>query len=231
MRSKLVGIDDYSKRLIKIATDCASTCDILPSLPRVGRRKRNADNEEESVEEHYKRKLVKPFLEHMIQELLRRFSQKIGKLFLPSRLICSNIAKLGQEKIEEIAANLHETYYTDLVTDLAGLVAEISIWAKKWENTDIEFRPKTLLSSLKECNPGFYPNLFTLMQILCILPVSSAECERSFSTMKRLKTYIRSTMGQSRLSALALINIHFNFVIDPEKIVEIYMNQPTRRLW
>ena len=34
----------------------------------------------------------------------------------------------------------------------------------------------------------FFPNIFTLMTILAILPVSSADTDRSFSAMKRLKT-------------------------------------------
>lgn len=49
-------------------------------------------------------------------------------------------------------------------------------------------------------------------------PVSISEGEpedlkptsRSFSTLKRLKIYIRNTMGQARLNDLALIDIHRN---------------------
>ena len=36
-------------------------------------------------------------------------------------------------------------------------------------------------------------------------------------------------MGQSRLSFLALINIHFEIQIDPNEIVEIFMNQSNHR--
>ena len=226
---KLAGVDDYSARIVKVASDCASTCGVSAYLPRVGRRRRDDNDQVECVDEHYKRKLVIPFLQHMIDELARRFNKKIHDLFLPSMLICSNIAKVEPEKIDEISANLHRSYSTDLVTDVEGLVAEILRWAQKWKA--VEDRPKTLLTSLKACNPDFYPNLFTLMQILCILPVSSAECERSFSALTRLKTYLRSTMEQSRLSSLALIMIHYDFIIDPVVIVELFMNQPNHRFW
>jgi len=37
--------------------------------------------------------------------------------------------------------------------------------------------------------------LFTL---LLVLPVSSCEAERSFSSLRRLKRYLRSTMAQSK---------------------------------
>ena len=45
--------------------------------------------------------------------------------------------------------------------------------------------------------------------------------ERANSCLKNLKSYLRSTMGQERLSSLALMNIHyvnFNSVIDKFKL-------------
>ena len=165
----------------------------------------------------------------MITELRRRFSKKHASLFLPSRLICSNVVNLDVVQLEEMSTQLHEAYSTDLSPDPKELHAEILRWKTKWQVKDL--RPHTLLNSFKECNPGYYPNLFTLLKILSILPVSSAECERAFSTLKRLKTYLRSTMGQDRLSFLALINIHFDLPINAEDIVEIFMNQPNHRFW
>ena len=41
-----------------------------------------------------------------------------------------------------------------------------------------------------------------------VLPVTSCEAERSFSTLRRIKTYLRSTMKQERLIGLALLNVH-----------------------
>ena len=40
------------------------------------------------------------------------------------------------------------------------------------------------------------------------MPATNAASERSFSTMKRVKTYLRSSMGQERLNHLMLINIY-----------------------
>ena len=39
-------------------------------------------------------------------------------------------------------------------------------------------------------------------------PVTSVECERSFSAMRRLKTWLRRTTGQSRLNHELLLVIH-----------------------
>ena len=56
------------------------------------------------------------------------------------------------------------------------------------------------------------PELSKLMKIFAVLPISSCEAERSFSTLRRLKTYLRSNMGQNRLSSLALMNIERTIV-------------------
>ena len=43
---------------------------------------------------------------------------------------------------------------------------------------------------------------------MMVLPVTSYEAERSFSTLRRLKTYLHTTMSQERLNGLALLNIY-----------------------
>ncbi|CAM8882900.1 unnamed protein product [Rhodiola kirilowii] len=44
------------------------------------------------------------------------------------------------------------------------------------------------------------------------VPVTVASAERSFSKLKILKSYLRSTMSQERLNALALISIEHEFL-------------------
>ena len=57
-----------------------------------------------------------------------------------------------------------------------------------------------------EMNQSF-PNIATVYKICLTIPVSSVSTERSFSCVKRIKSYLRSTMGQERLSSLSIINI------------------------
>ena len=52
------------------------------------------------------------------------------------------------------------------------------------------------------------PVLHKVATILATIPATSCSAERSFSGLRRMKTYHRSTMGQDRLSSIiALINI------------------------
>ncbi len=52
-----------------------------------------------------------------------------------------------------------------------------------------------------------YPNVRVALRISATLPVTVAAAERSFSKLKFIKTYLRSTM-QERLSGLSIISIN-----------------------
>ena len=47
-----------------------------------------------------------------------------------------------------------------------------------------------------------------LVKILLIIPATNATSERSFSTLRRVKSYLRSNMKQSRLNHLITCNIY-----------------------
>ena len=59
-----------------------------------------------------------------------------------------------------------------------------------------------------------------LLRILITCPASSCEAERSFSALRRLKTYLRSTMQQSRLNSLAICYIH-KHILDKLNVVSL----------
>uniref|UniRef100_H3BCV1 DUF4371 domain-containing protein n=1 Tax=Latimeria chalumnae TaxID=7897 RepID=H3BCV1_LATCH len=46
-----------------------------------------------------------------------------------------------------------------------------------------------------------------LLQILITTPMTTVESERCFSTLKRIKTFLKNTMNQDRLNALALLSM------------------------
>ena len=53
-----------------------------------------------------------------------------------------------------------------------------------------------------------HPNFEILLKIFATLPITTASSERSFSSLKLIKTYLRSTMINDRLNGLAMLNIH-----------------------
>ena len=51
------------------------------------------------------------------------------------------------------------------------------------------------------------PNLIIAIRIFLILSISVASCERSFSKLKLIMNYLRSTMSQIRLTSIAILSI------------------------
>ena len=79
-----------------------------------------------------------------------------------------------------------------------------------------------------------FPVFSKLLKIFCYLPINSCEAERSFSALRRVKSYLRTTMGQSRLSNLAVIHIERETAAhvvstEMEKLVDIFGSQNMRR--
>ena len=62
------------------------------------------------------------------------------------------------------------------------------------------------------------------------MPVSTATPERSFSTMRRVKTYLRATMKTERLSALAPMHAYKDITIDGEAVAREFCGKKNRML-
>ena len=69
------------------------------------------------------------------------------------------------------------------------------------------------------CLTSSYPTLhevfsevLTLTRLFLVIPATSATAERSFSTMRRLQTYIRSTMTTERLNSVMVLNVHIGML-------------------
>ena len=73
----------------------------------------------------------------------------------------------------------------------------------------------------------------TLLSIIITTPMTSAESERNFSTLKRIKTFTRNTMGQKRLNALSMLSIENTFInglLDfNDKVIERFAQAKNRR--
>ena len=79
-----------------------------------------------------------------------------------------------------------------------------------------------------------FPEFSKVVHILAVISATSCSAERSFSALRRLKTYLRSTIwGQKRVSDIALINIkraYANSVVnnDMDRIIDIFSRQNGR---
>lgn len=76
-----------------------------------------------------------------------------------------------------------------------------------------------------------FPEMYKLLTLFITLPVTVASAERSFSKLKLIKTYIRSTMSQERLDDLAILSIENKEAkkIDKTKLIIDFANVNARR--
>lgn len=64
------------------------------------------------------------------------------------------------------------------------------------------------LRSLDPAIRKMFSEVEQLVRLLLTVPCSNAEAERSFSALRRLKTYLRNSMDQERLNHLAVMHVH-----------------------
>ena len=218
--------DDPSvwKELYERGKQLAADVDIEPRIPRTaGRQQHRVNIPAETPEMYWQRAVYFPLVDHLVQELTDRLlSQEdrfLGQYLVPAKLNAFNSGVQGK---------LYETYKTDL-SEKKDFDNEILRWQTKWSHSTEE-KPVALTETLQHANPDPYPNVVTIITILLTMPVSTATPERSFSTMRRVKTYLRSTMKRERLSALALMHAYRDMPIDVEALIHEFCPKKNRRL-
>ncbi|KAF7642049.1 hypothetical protein LDENG_00265480, partial [Lucifuga dentata] len=84
----------------------------------------------------------------------------------------------------------------------------------------------------KENLLDLYPNLSIILSLLLTLPVTVASGERSFSALKLIKTYLRSTMCQEQLSDLAILSIEQKprRMLDMEYLIMAFANAKAQKV-
>lgn len=163
------------------------------------------DTPSSNVAEHFLRNIYIPYLDHVIVELDGRFQDGRSTAMKLQALVASRSVDASFIDIAEAV----EFYAADLPEPEASVVsAEFRRWSTRWSETQADKRPTSALDSLVACDSHFYPNICVLLRIFCTLPVSTASVERTFSTLRRLKTYLRSTMGAERLAGLAHLSVN-----------------------
>ena len=124
--------------------------------------------------------------------------------------------------------------YMDHLPSPELLQMEWQHWRHKIKQMDANNQgiqlPDSCASAIKMCDKMYFPNIYTLLQIACTLPVTSCECERSNSTMRRLHNFMRASMNEDRLSHLAILHTHYSINIDLDDVVNRFSKRNTRKM-
>ncbi|GJW95987.1 zinc finger MYM-type protein 1-like protein [Tanacetum coccineum] len=94
----------------------------------------------------------------------------------------------------------------------------------------VNMKPLDVLNFLKQ--DDCYPNAIIAYRVLFTIPVTVASAERSFSKLKLLKSYLRSTMSQERLNGLALIAIENDILesVNYDDLIKNFASKNVRRI-
>ena len=76
-----------------------------------------------------------------------------------------------------------------------------------------------------------FPNAEVLLKFFRTIPLSSASGESSFSVLKRVKNYLRSTMGEDRMNDMAILYIEKDIFnqINTDKVIDEFAKNKARR--
>ena len=79
---------------------------------------------------------------------------------------------------------------------------------------------------------GLFPNVEIALRMYLVLMVSNCSAERSFSKMKLIKNRLRTSMGNERLSHLALLSIEADILreINFDDLVTEFARKKTRKV-
>ncbi|VDI78851.1 Hypothetical predicted protein [Mytilus galloprovincialis] len=218
--------DEHSRKVYKRAQAIAAKQEI-PLVPRrrTGRQVHRDNPTVGSAEQLWRTTIYFAFLDHVCTEMERRFPHDQRQMMLGQNLVPSKLANLN----DTIQDELLQVYFPDL-PDVNTWEQEVTRWKVKFSDIPRAKLSGTLKSSLKQAHQDFYPNIRRIFVLLLTMPVTSVCCKRSFSGLRRLKTWGRSKMGEERLCGLAMLHTHRDKNVSREDILLRFDRTGHRRI-
>ncbi|XP_053564675.1 52 kDa repressor of the inhibitor of the protein kinase [Bombina bombina] len=216
------NIEVYHEFWFEEAVNLATKLDVQVKLPGRFRRMQHTNLQPDfTTENFYKEALSIPTIQHIIQGLKDVFSEQHLKALRCLSLVPS---VMGQLKFSTSEEHNTDMYKCDLPNP-DTLSAELHCWRVKWKHRgkDVDL-PSNIYESLHLSDIKFFPNVYALLKVLCILPVIKVENEKYEIGRKRLKAYLDNTPKVWRSSQLALLNINYDAKHDLDLMVDTYIN-------
>ena len=133
---------------------------------------------------------------------------------------------MGAKFNEEMANDILESFgsLVDIeknASNVEQIMSERRVFLK---NSPGIIDPMMIISKTEE-----YPMLKKLNQLVCCATISNATAERTFSALRRIKTFFRTTMNEDRLTSIALCNLNPDKMPSVEDVFERFLAIKNRR--
>ena len=135
--------------------------------------------------------------------------------------------ELSLQDIRHKASSLVEAYQCDLEE---AFVEEIALFLPLFKTETSASQMLQQLINTKLVNS--FPNVSVAIRIYLSILGTSCEGERSFSVLKRVKNYLRSTLRQQKLTALSLLCIEHELLrqVDVDDIIAQFATIKSRKV-
>ena len=219
------------------ARNLASDMSVKPTFStkhRILQKKQfdECDHKEEiqSPEESFRVNYFLVVVDMAIASLTERFEQlRIFQNIFGFLCDSNKLNSFDENELRECCVKFNTTFSHDNVSDvdLDDFFSELKVL----QNT----LPYGLISAIDILDfvkaADCYPNVSIAYRILLTVPVTVASAERSFSKLKLLKNYLRSSMSQERLNGLATLCIEKDMLesIDLDTLISDFASKNARR--
>ena len=137
---------------------------------------------------------------------------------------------LDDDSLQEYCLKLEDFLKYDVHYDIDGLdlFSELNVLKEILQKKD--YTPIDILNYIKRL--GSFPNTCIAYRILLTILVTVASAERSFSKLKLIKSYLRSTMSQERLSGLSILSIENEMLegLEYKNLISQFASQKVRKI-
>ena len=172
------------------------------------------------LQQHYRIQYFQ-FIDMITVEMRERFSYNSSDSDLSSYRELAQIFKTGV--IPKSVKSYPEIDFVKLSSQIKSF--------REHTNTDSVHSAKKAYQEMGSLERGLFRQVFILLRILLVCPISSTSCERPFSTLRRLKTWLRNRMGQKRLNFNAVCSIHKALLkqVDISVLLQDFINKNSDR--
>lgn len=177
-------------------------------------------------------RIFKSIIDQLVQEMSNRFS-RLQDLENKFGFLLEMKFEETNDILLEKCHKFSEFYSGDVDgVELFNEIQDYVMLAKTREPIETPADAIELLKFIICYGNDVFPNLSISLQILLTIAVSIATCERSFSKLKLILNYLRTTMSQNRTSDLALLSIErdmFNS-IDFDDVIDQFAEDKSRKV-
>ncbi len=173
----------------------------------------------DTSETHHRINLFYPRIDALLIEIRDRFA-------LPTSTMLKNLSALHPESDHFFYAVKIKELALEFYLDVTCTVNEKNVLIPMF-TSGTKTKPEDIIDLFHEIRllKHTFPNMFNLLIITITMPVSSTTCERNFSRLKLMKTFARNTMGDNRLSGMAVLAIERDITIDLDETVEQFAKE------